>query len=46
MSEECNHDWIPYRLFGIKTPELTGVDSHFKVSKVKCIKCGEIKEID
>jgi len=46
MGEECDHDWIPYRMSGFETPEIAGVNSHLKVTEVKCIKCDETKEID
>jgi len=47
MGKECDHNWIPYRLYGNKVKsENPYIDFHFKVTKVKCIKCDEVKEVD
>lgn len=46
MSEECDHNWIPYRGYGNKVSEIPNADFAFKVVEVKCIKCDEVKEVD
>jgi len=40
MSEECNHDWVPYKLL-----YYGGEGDVIKVKEVKCVKCDETKNI-
>lgn len=51
--EECSHTWLPYLLEGfLQTGYIQNISdevwrpkvSTLKVTKVKCIKCGEEKE--
>jgi len=45
MGEECDHNWVPYKGYSSKAA-IPNVDFAFRVTKVKCIECGEVKKVD